>query len=100
MSKYEKMRTDSANWKLGIAYCCKDDPRIVVRQRLPIGWTWNFGHPGAVLAILLAIVVLLGPPYIAWWLGVRSGIAMLLVVLVSLGLIVLVANHLSRDPGD
>lgn len=29
-SPYEAMRMDPGNWKLGLMYYCRDDPRLVV----------------------------------------------------------------------
>ena len=66
MSEYETMRTDPGNWKLGIVYYCKDDPRLVVRNRLPFGWAWNFAHAKVYVAILFAIAVFLIPPFLTW----------------------------------
>lgn len=98
MSKYENMRTDPANWKLGIVYCCPRDPRIIVRQRLPVGWTWNFGHAKVYSAILIAVVMFLAPAALAWWQGVRSTLALGLITLTALVVIMLLAARMSRDP--
>ena len=98
MSKYEAMRTDPANWKMGFVYYCAQDSRIVVRQRLPVGWTWNFGHPKVYLAILIAVLVFLSPPVLAWWLGIRSTLALGLITLMAFFVIVIVASRMSRDP--
>ena len=98
MSKYEAMRTDPANWKLGIVYCCSEDPRIVVRNLLPFGWTWNFGHQKVYIAILIAVISFLAPPCIAWQMGVRSALVIGIIVVVALGAVVLVASRLARDP--
>lgn len=36
---------DSNNWKLGIFYYCKADPRIILPKRIPmLGWTVNFAR--------------------------------------------------------
>ncbi len=35
----------SRHWFLGIIYSCREDPRVIVRNRFWVGWTWNFGHP-------------------------------------------------------
>lgn len=98
-SKYEAMRMNPANWKLGIVYFCPHDPRVIVRQRLPVGWTWNFAHPLVFPAITLAVFSFLAPPAIAWWLGVRSGVTLALLAGAALGAIVWAAARLSRDPG-
>ena len=99
MSKYEDMRTDPANWHLGVVYCCADDPRIVVRNLLPFGWTWNFGHGSVYLGILMAIVAFLGPPCLAWVIGVRSAWAIAAIAILALVTVVFTASRLARDPG-
>lgn len=54
-------RTPDACWKWGMFYFNPDDPAILVEKRFGIGWTFNFGRPGAWLALaaLLAIPVLI-----------------------------------------
>ena len=98
MSKYETMRTDPANWKLGIVYYCNDDPRIIVRNLLPFGWTWNFAHKKVYFAILAAIALLLVPSFLAWHMGVRSTLAIGIIIIVAFIAVVLVASRLARDP--
>lgn len=99
-STYEAMRMNPANWKLSIVYYCPDDPRVVVRQRFPFGWTWNFGHPLVLPAILLAVVVFLAPPIIAWWLGIQSQVLLWLLLGAGLCAVLVGAHRLSRDPSD
>lgn len=98
MSKFEKMRTDSANWKLGIVYYCKDDPRIIVRNLLAFGWTWNFAHRGVYFAILAAITAFLTPPYLVCQLGVRSALVIGINAALALIALVFVASRLAQDP--
>jgi hypothetical protein len=44
----EAFRTDPANWKWGIFYHCKSDPRLIVPKRFRgLGWTINVAHRGA-----------------------------------------------------
>jgi hypothetical protein len=93
------MRLDPENWKLGIIYYCPEDPRIVVRQILPVGWTWNFGHRLAIPAICLTVIFLFTPVITAWWLGVHSKIVLLIILVVSLSAIVIVASRAAKDPG-
>lgn len=97
-SKYEAMRLDPANWRLGMVYVCADDPRLIVRQRLPVGWAWNFGHPRVWPGIALAVLVFLAPPAVAWWLGLRSIPALLLCAGLGLAAVVAAAALLSWDP--
>jgi len=98
MSKFEAMRTDPENWKLGIVYYCTDDPRIIVRNLLPIGWTWNFGHPKVYMAILIAIVAFLVPPFIAWQMGARSALVIGCIIVLTLIAIVYLASRFAQDP--
>jgi uncharacterized membrane protein len=42
-------------WKLGVIYADPADHRLIVCQRIGLGWTLNFGRPLA-WAILAAIV--------------------------------------------
>ncbi len=54
-------RTADQYWKLGIFYVNRDDPALFVEKRFGLGYSLNFGHPGAWLGvgILAAIVVLI-----------------------------------------
>lgn len=92
------MRTNPAHWTMGTVYRCREDPRIIVRNLLPFGWTWNFGHPKVYIAIVMAIVAFLAPPYIAWQIGVRSAVGLAGISVLALAAIVYVASRLARDP--
>jgi uncharacterized membrane protein len=52
-------RTPDKYWKLGLIYINRNDPALFVEKRFGIGYTLNFGHPGAwiFLALLVAVVV-------------------------------------------
>ena len=55
--KLEHLRRDPANWKLGLIYCCKDDPRVIVAKRQKWqGWTINFAHHYSIPALILILV--------------------------------------------
>ena len=99
MSSDERMRTDPANWWLGTIYRCEDDPRIVVRNLLPLGWTWNFAHGRVYPAIAAAIAAFLTPPWLAWNAGLRSGLGFTAIVVLTLFVMMLVASRMARDPG-
>ena len=43
-------------WKLGIIYFNPDDPAFLVEKRFGIGWTLNFGHRWAWVAIGAALI--------------------------------------------
>ena len=70
----------------------------MVRNLAPVGWTWNFAHAFVYPAILLAVVIFLGPVWLAWSLGLQSVLAFALIILLELILLMLVANQLARDP--
>ena len=57
----EALRQDPKHWRLGVLYACRDDPRVVVRNLWPIGWTWNFANPWTIPALLAAVLAVLGP---------------------------------------
>ncbi len=56
---------DDAHWKLGVFYVNGDDASLFVPERFGIGWTMNFGRPGAwafvagIVALAVAFVVVL-----------------------------------------
>jgi uncharacterized membrane protein len=53
---------DPANWRLGVFYYNKQDPRLLPPKRIPaLGWTINFANPRSILllAVLLAAVLAL-----------------------------------------
>ncbi|MEY4595050.1 MAG: hypothetical protein RIQ47_1460 [Bacteroidota bacterium] len=40
-----KWHSDDANWKWGVFYVNKEDPRVWLPKRNPVmGWTLNFAH--------------------------------------------------------
>ena len=86
------------NWKLGVVYFCPEDPRMIVRTLLPVGWAWNFANPKVIVVLPLVVFVFLLPPYIAYRLGVTSNIGIASVLLVCLSAIVAWADHCSKDP--
>ena len=94
------MRTDRANWKLGVVYFCREDPRLVVRAQFPIGWAWNFANPKVLIGLPMVMVVFLLPLWIAPQLGVRSIYGIICVVLFNLVAIFAWAHQSSKDPGE
>ena len=92
------MRTNPANWKLGMVYVCHDDPRVVVRQRMPFGWTWNFANPWVIPAIPLTVMIAVGPALLVWLAGVRSILALAALLGVGLAIVIALASRLSKDP--
>lgn len=55
----DNMSRDPGNWK-GPLYINKKDPRLMVPKLIPsLGWTLNFAHPAAYLAIVALIVIMI-----------------------------------------
>lgn len=55
----DTMSRELGNWK-GIFYVNKKDPRIIVpKLNQSLGWTLNFGHPLAYVALGVLFVVIL-----------------------------------------
>jgi len=55
--KLEQLWRDPVNWKRGLIYSCKDDPRIVVPKKQKWrGWTINFAHRRATPTLILMIL--------------------------------------------
>lgn len=66
---------DPANYKWGLIYYCKADPRAIVPRRLKwMGWTVNFARPGALPLTLLLIALVAVPVFIVRALKAGIGI--------------------------
>ena len=53
----EQLWRDPVNWKRGLIYSSKDDPRIVVPKKQKWrGWTINFAHRRATPTLILMIL--------------------------------------------
>ena len=100
MSKYDDMHKNPSHWKFGIIYCCADDSRVIVRQLLPIGWTWNFGHPFVFPAILLTVLFFLTPLSLAYFAGIRSKLIYFAIIVITLNIVMMMASQMARDPDE
>ncbi|UCF40933.1 MAG: hypothetical protein JSW43_00910 [Gemmatimonadota bacterium] len=94
----EALRNRDEHWKLGILYACREDPRVIVRNRLLIGWTWNFRHRWALPTILAFIMIGIGPAAVLWTAGVTDGLVLFGVTAVSMLFLVGVAHHIASGP--
>ena len=66
----EKFLSDANNWRVGVIYVCKDDPRFIVPRRVKWGgWTLNFAHASAWGALLVMWLSLLVPTVFFWRAG-------------------------------
>jgi hypothetical protein len=65
----DKLWTDSSNWRGGIIYICKDDPRLIVPKSPKWGgWTLNFAH-ASVWLLLVSVVFSILVPTVFFLLG-------------------------------
>ncbi len=94
----EALRTDKKNWTFGVIYACRDDPRVIVRNRLPIGWTWNFAHPFVWPVLLASTVFVLAPAAVLWLAGVINPLTIMLATTASVLVLVGIAHHIASGP--
>lgn len=53
---------DPGNYRWGLVYYCKADPRAIVPRRFKwMGWTVNFARPSAIPVVLLLLAILVVP---------------------------------------
>jgi hypothetical protein len=94
----EALRNSDQYWKLGIVYACRTDPRVIVRNRFFIGWTWNFGHRWVFPTLGGFILMVLGPA--AWLLhhGVTDPRTLVAVGIASVLVLVGIAQYVASGP--
>lgn len=97
----ESLHADPANWKWGIFYVCRADPRLIVPKRIQgLGWTINFGRPFAVPFLVLLLALILGPIYAARAMGASGDVLMTVkVIVVTLAVAVLFVCHALSKKG-
>jgi len=58
-NNYDMWHKDPENWRFGVFYVNRKDPRVFVPKRNPLlGWTLNFGNPVAWLLILALVLTI------------------------------------------
>jgi hypothetical protein len=68
---------DPKNYKWGLIYYCKADPRAIVPKRVKwMGWTVNFARPSAIPIMLLLVAILLVPIFIVTASGAGRGVVL------------------------
>ena len=61
MNTFDHFRANPANWKLGIFYFCRADPRLLVPKRIRgFGLTLNLARPLAIPFLILLIALVQG----------------------------------------
>ena len=92
-----RFHSDPANWKLGIFYFCRSDPRILVPKRIAgLGWTLNFGRPMAVPFFLFVIALVPCASAVARYLGAGSEARFVIVLLVVAGILAVLHRMVHR----
>jgi len=94
----ERLRARPENWLWGIVYRCPEDPRLVVLNRIPIGWTWNFGHPYVIPGILAAVIFAVGIPYVIAATIATSAWDVIGSFVLCLGVLIIGARRIANGP--
>ena len=56
---------DPADWRWGVFYYNKQDPRLMPPKRIPASdWTFNFANPRSILLLVALLAVVLGPVWL------------------------------------
>ncbi len=55
-------RDDDAGWIGGAIYFNRSDPAFLVPRRFGVGWTLNFGHPTAWIALVALVALIIAVP--------------------------------------
>ena len=94
----EALRADIKNWKFGIIYHCRDDPRFIVRNRWKIGWAWNFGNQKTALFLPVFMLIFVTPAlFIAPLYGLDFYETIVLTG-IALAILIFIANHVANGP--
>ncbi|MBK6831926.1 MAG: hypothetical protein IPG92_14860 [Flavobacteriales bacterium] len=51
----DQMHNDPSNWRMGVFYYNKMDPRLLPPKRYGWGWTTNFASARSILVMLLLV---------------------------------------------
>ena len=51
----DQMHKDPSNWRMGVFYYNKSDPRLLPPKRYGWGWTMNFASTRSILVMLLLV---------------------------------------------
>jgi hypothetical protein len=94
----EALRANPRYWTIGIIYRCPDDPRVIVRERLLPGWTFNFGHRFAIPTLLAFVLIAIGPFLWVLTSGLQSVPALLAVAGMSAIVLISIAHRIASGP--
>jgi hypothetical protein len=69
-SPYDILWNEPKNWKWGLVYICKDDPRVIVPKKPKwAGRTLNFAHRKAFLVLFFTILTAAMPFALRGYIG-------------------------------
>lgn len=94
----ENLRLDPENWRLGVIYVCREDPRVIVRNRWLFGWTWNFGNPGTAVVLPIIVITFLVPLVLYQFFYMLRLQGLIIVFVFLLLSYMLLADYLHRGP--
>ena len=89
---------DRRNWVLGIIYSCREDPRVIVRNRFWVGWTWNFGHPWVFPTMGVFALVALAAGAALFTLGILNVPLLIGVTVAAVVVLVVIARRIESGP--
>src|SRR5690349_20641504 len=58
---FKQFRNDPKSYRLGLVYYNSQDPCLVLPKRIGYGWTINFAHRYAYIALLASVIIAIGP---------------------------------------
>ena len=92
-TEFDKYWEDKANWKMGMIYSCKEDPRIVVPKKPRwMGRTLNFAHAKAYWCLILTFLLVLAPALLIGRMDAYLWRVMYLLIIVALIIFYYVAD--------
>lgn len=89
---------DGRNWVMGIIYSSREDPRVIVRNRFWVGWTWNFGHPGVFPTMGAFTLFALAPGATLFALGILNVPLLIGVTIAAVAVLVVIARRIESGP--
>ena len=89
---------ESRHWVLGIIYSCREDPRVIVRNRFWLGWTWNFGHPWVFPTMGAFALFALAPGALLFSLGILNVPLLIGVTVAAVALLAVIALRIESGP--
>jgi uncharacterized membrane protein YhfC len=89
---------DSRSWVLGIIYFCREDSRVIVRNRYLVGWTWNLGHPWVFPTMAAFALFALAPGAALFALGIVNAPLLIAVTVAAITVLVAIARGIEYGP--